>query len=487
MFKNVIWDFAGKFSVQLISFGISVVLTRLLSPSEFGVMGMAMAIIIFAHIFLDLGFNRAIIQSKQVSQEQYATIFFLNTGIAILLTVLCYLLAGPLSSFYKVPLIAPVFRAMSFLFLINGLNLVPAALLYKRLQLKLNSILTLIASVTSGIAGILMAYNGYGIWSLVTQSLLSALLLMLSNFWFARWLPILRFSFASIKPLWSYGSKLFAAGLLDNFYTRLDVFIIGKIFTISTLGFYTRAQSMDSFIRQISVNSIMGALFPYIAKHQDDKAYLLVIYKKYLHMILFMSIALSGTLFLSARYIFLILFTPKWLYAADLFRLMSIIGFVWPVSSIMCNIIAGVGNSSAFFRLEVVKKILFLPVYLLGFWFGLQGFLICFIAANLIALVINAWYVNKELSITVIAQLKIVIQYLAIAILAIGISWSVNSYTSELNNWWNIILLSALFNLVYLAAGYFLHLDAISTINQLFLKFRQYLYDKRHKNFPTAI
>lgn len=487
MFKNVLWDFAGKFSIQIIGFGISVILTRLLSPTEFGVMGMAMAIIVFAHIFLDLGFNRAIIQFKEISEEQYSTLFFLNTGVALLLTLICFAAAGPLSVFYGQPLIAPVFRTMSLLFLINGLNLVPAALLYKRLQLKLNSILTLIASAVSGVAGVVMAYNGFGVWSLVSQSLINAVIILVLNFIYAGWMPRLTFKPASIKPLWSYGSKLFASGLIDNFYTRLDIFIIGKIFSVATLGFYSRAQSMDNFVRQVSVNSIMGALFPYIAKHQDDRNYLAILYKRYLHLITLVAIALSGTLFLSARYIFLILFTPKWLYAAGLFQLMSVIGFVWPASSIMCNIISGVGNSTAFLRLEIIKKVLFLPVYVLGFLYGLHGFLYFFIVANFIALTINAWYVAQELPVTVRKQLIILFSYFFIAIAAAGMVYGLHQYIHFSSNWLNVLVLSISFNVLYLGGCYLFKLDAITSLSSTYDKIKGFLHDKRNKNVPTAI
>jgi teichuronic acid exporter len=487
MFKNILWDFIGKFSIQISGFGISVILTRLLTPAEFGVMGMGMAVIVFAHIFLDLGFNRAIIQSKEISAEQYATIFFLNTLAAGVLTLLCYFLAGPFAGFYHQPLIAPVFRAMSALFIINGLNLVPAALLYKRLQIRLNSILTLAASLLSGLAGVAMAYLGYGIWSLVWQALLNAFLLLVLNFIYARWLPAFRFNISSIKPVWGYGSRMFASGLLDSFYTRLDIFIIGRLFLPTTLGFYTRAQSMDNFVRQLSVNSIMGALFPYIARYQDDRAYLVILYKRYLHLITFIAIALSGSLLLTAPYIFMILFTAKWRYAARLFQLMSVIGFIWPVSALMCNIIAGVGNSTAFLRLEVIKKVLFLPVYVLGFIFGLQGFLYFFIVANFIALFVNALYVSKEIDISVKSQLMATLSYFGLAAFAALATYFLHSILPFFNNVCSVLILCLLFNAIYLAGCYLFGFHAFGNINAIYQKLKTFLYDKRNQNISTPV
>lgn len=487
MFKSILWDFMGKFSVQLIGFGTTILLTRMISPAEFGIMGMAMAIIVIAHLFLDLGFNRAIIQQPEISAEQYSTIFYLNVFIAMLLTAICYALAYPLSVFYKEPLIRPVFQTLSVAFLINGLNLVPAAILYKQLKFKLNSILNIVSSISGGIVGIVLALNGYGIWSLVAQSIITSTLLLITNFIYAKWFPIRAFNIVSIKHLWTYGSKMFASGLLDSVYVRLDIFIIGKIFSTSTLGFYTRAQSMDNLIRQLSVNSIMGAMFPYIASQQNNRPLLCDLYRRYLHIICFVSIALSGMLFLTATPIFDILFTPSWRYSAELFQLMSIVGFAWPVSSLMCNIIAGVGNAKAFLRLEVYKKLLFLPVYLFGFVVGIKGFLYCFIVASFIGVTLNAFFLSKELSISVVGQLKILASYLLAGTLATALIYLPSHVLSNLGNWTKTIVLSLSFGLFYLAICYVFKLAALKNIPILYTKIFTYFYDKRNKNLSASL
>ncbi|MXV16690.1 lipopolysaccharide biosynthesis protein [Hufsiella ginkgonis] len=487
MIKNIAWDFIGKVSVQFIGLAITIVLTRLLSPAEFGIMGMAMAVILVAHIFLDLGFNRAIIQYKEITETQYSTIFLLNAGAALLLTIACFFAADPLSRFYEQPLIKPVFRLLSVSFLLNGLNLVPASLLYKKLMLRLNGLIALISTVISGIIGICMAFNGYGVWSLVTQSLINSALLLVLNFICAGWYPSFSFSLSSIRPLWQYGSRLFASGLLDNVYMRLDTFIIGKLFTVSTLGYYSRAQSLDGFIRQFSVNSIMSALFPYIARHQDDRNFLSVLYIKYLHIICFVSIALSGTLFLISKYLFLLLFTAKWQYSAELFQLMCVIGFAWPVSSLMCNIIAGVGNSAAFLKLEVLKKIIVLPVYLFGFVFGLKIFIFCFIGATVVAVTLNAFFVSREIAVKVVDQLKIVMSYLVAGASAVVLSFYLYAATGFTNNVLSLVSLSLLFNSLYLLAAFLYKLEAFKSLGVLLKTFNTYLHDKRYKNIPAAL
>ena len=189
MFRKIIWDLSGKFAIQIVSFITSIVLTRLLTPTEYGIMGMAMVVIAFSHVFLDLGFNRAIIQRPEVSQTQYSTIFWVNLGMAFLLMIACFLGAGTAARFYRQPVIKPIFQIASLSFLINGLNLVPSSMLYKKMHFKVNSIQSLIAVVISGVIGIGMAYSGYGVWALLTQSLVGSFILLVLNWIYVKWWP----------------------------------------------------------------------------------------------------------------------------------------------------------------------------------------------------------------------------------------------------------------------------------------------------------
>lgn len=475
MFKNILWDLVGKFGAQVVSFGISIVLTRLLSPQEYGILGMAMVVITFAHIFLDFGFNRAIVQRKEIDETQLSTVFYLNVLLALFLTLVCFFVATPLAHFYKQPLIQPVFRVLSIGFLLNGLSLVPSSLLYKNLNFKANSLINIAASIVSGVVGILLAFSGYGVWSLVVQSLISTLTGLICMFAITRWWPSFKFSLSSIRPLWHYGSRLFASGLLDTLYSRLDTFIIGKIFSPSTLGFYARAQSMDYLVKQFSANIIVSSLFPYIAKHQNDRAYLKELYLKYLHIILFLSVGLSSVLFLISKNLFIILFTSKWIFAAELFQLMALLGFGWPISSLMCSIISGVGNSAAYLRLEVYKRILFLPVYFFGFFLGIKGFIICMISVGFLCTILNAFFAGKEIALSTFKQLAIIGKYLAVGGISCIFSVLLHLYLGPIISPYpfsQLFILAASFAGSYLLLSYIVGLEGTSVIKISFQKLK---------------
>jgi O-antigen/teichoic acid export membrane protein len=265
---------------------------------------------------------------------------------------------------------------------------------------------------------------------------------------------------------------MFLSGALDTLYNRLDTFIIGKIFSAQTLGYYARAQSMDVIIRQFSANSIMSALFPYIARHQYDREYLKTLYTKYLHIICFVSIAMCGLLFLIARHLFELLFTSRWNFSAELFQIMSIAGFAWPVGSLMCNIISGVGNSKAFLRLEVYKKIIVLPVYLFGFLLGLKGFVVCMVVMGFMGIALNGFFAGKEINMKLLPQLKIVFNYFSLGVAAVLTSYFIFRSLPELTNITSMLFLSGCFGLLYVIGAYLLKLDGVHIINLSFHKLK---------------
>jgi O-antigen/teichoic acid export membrane protein len=480
MIKNFAWDFLGKISGQVVSFVISVILTRLLFPKEFGIMGMAMSVITIAGVFVGLGFSRAIIQKPQIDKVQYNTVFLINTSIALVLTLVCFFGASPLSRFYEEPLIEPVFRVLSLTFLFNGLSLIPTSLLYKRMNFKMATIFSLSASISSGIVGVLMAYRGYGVWALVTQAVLNSFIALVLSWLYIGWWPGMTFSFPSVRPLWQYGSRMFLSGLLDVFFMRIDAFIIGKVFSPITLGYYTRAQSLDSIVKQLSSNSITSVLFPYISLHQENREGLTGIYKKYLHVISFLSIGLSAIFFLIASDLFTVLFTARWGYAAELFRLMALSGFAWPVSALMVSIIGGVGNSKAYLRLELLKKVVLLPVYLFGFLIGLKVFILGIVLAYLISVWLNALYVSRELLLTTKLQLLVIFSYVVIGAACVtGIHFLVLKL-NEISPAARIALTVPLFAGSYYLLTYLFKLDASVSLKTVFRKTINFINSKRN-------
>jgi len=487
VFKNFIWDFLGRFSGQIVAFTVSIVLTRLLTPGEYGIMGMSAVIIAVAAMFLDLGFSRALIQQQEVTPVQYATVFYINLLLGAVLTLACFCLASPVAGFYHQPLIKPVFRVLSFSFLLNGLNIIPSSILYKRMQFRMLTIFNVSAAIISGIVGIVMAYKHFGVWSLVAQTLVSAGLAALFNIVYLRWRPVFAFNLTSVKPLWNFGRRLFGAGFLDVVFTRFDTFIIGKLFLPSILGYYSRAQSLDVMVRNFSSGSIMSVLFPFISKNQSNRKFLIELYYKYLHYICFISIGLSGLLFVISKPLFIFLFTKRWLFSAELFQLMAVMGFVWPVSSLICNMIEGVGNSRLYLKLEMLKKLTFLPVYIFGFWFGIKGFIVCYIAGYYVACYLNISFLSAEFKIKTWDQILLLGKYfLCGAVAAFAGTFALSAINIEVALV-RIVIGAATFCSAYLLLNYVFKTGGRQVVDHGLQKINLLTNDKRNKNLSSTL
>ncbi len=464
MVKHLLWDMTGKFGAQALSLLLSFVLTRLLDPVEFGIAGIAMVIIFVSSVFLDMGFTRALIQQKETGQQAYSSVFFLNLLLGSLLMLGCFFLAQPIAVFYDQPALKPVLQVLSSLFLINALTIVPTAILTRQMKFKQMAIAGLISASLAGTTSIILAIKGYGVWSLVWQYLLSSGLMALLVFYFAKWRPAMLIDKATLRPLWVYGSRMFSSTLLSTIITRLDVFIIGKLFTAATLGFYTRAQSIDSAVRGFSAGSLSAVFFPAVARLQEDRAELLPLYKRYLHFGSFIAVGAAGLLYVITPDLFRVLFTEKWDGAAVYFQLMCIAGFAWPISAIMVNVIAGVGNSKAYFKLEMIRVAIQLPLYIFGLAIGISFFLWTMVAVRIISLSLNAYFVSSELKIKTGEQLAIVCGYLLQGLIAVLATMAVFYYLPVSNIMVRLFLTLLLYGFLYLLLQYMIKTNAFKEL-----------------------
>lgn len=479
--KLAIWDFAGRIANYLVVFVVSVVITRILSPAEFGAYGIVLALISLSTIFLDLGFRSAIIQAKEITQEQLSTIFYLNLFVAFLLILIFLFSANFLEKFYQINSLSKYIISASSIFVLMALNLIPSGLLQKNLALKTISIINMIAAFISGAVGILLAYSGFKVWSLIIQQISSGFLILIFTAIFAGWFPSFSFNLSSIKKLWQFGSKLLFSGILDTVFTRLDVIIIGKLFPVETLGFYNRAQALDGLIRNFSSSTTSSVVFPLVAKMSDDLEATRKFYKRSLNVISFISFLLIGILFLTCFDLVIILFTEKWIVVGNYFRIMAVTGFVFPISALMVNILSGRGNSKAFLKLETIKKSILFPTYLSFFIGGIYFFLIALGIAYILALTANAVFVKKEIEISLKQQSWIIFKYGILAVIGVAIAFGISFWIT--NNYIHLITASGVFSGFYLLFNYLLK---FSGFFEFFDKIKNLYNDKRHANISSA-
>lgn len=447
-----VWDFGGRLASFAVLFVVSVLLTRLLTPAEFGAFAVVLGIISFSSIFIDLGFRSAIVQRQNSTPTQLSTIFYINVLIGLAMFLGLYFLASQIENFYAITGLSDYIKAASAIFFVNSLTLVPSALLQKALRLKSLSIITTIAAFISGMVAVTLAVYGFGIWALVAQQLINAVVTCFGVFFSSGWFPRFQFSPGSIVSHWSYGIRLFLAGLSDTIFTRLDVFIIGKLFPLQTLGYYNRAQSLDSLIKTFGSSTTTSVAFPVIAGIADQLDNVRSFYIRCLNIISFLSFLLIGVLFLTCFDIVIILFTDKWTDVGYYFRIMALTAFVYPVSALMVNLIAARGNSGAFLKLELMKKGLLFPAYLSFFFGGVVFFLIVLGVLYIMALLLNAEFVNREIGLPIRDQLWVIGKYALAGFTAATAGYLAGFFFH--NIYIHFIVASVLFSAIYLAICY---------------------------------
>jgi len=469
--KGIFWDLTGKFSLHGIGFIISIFLARLLSPEEFGLIGMVIVIFPITQVFIDMGFGAALIQKKEVSQKLYSSIFWINIVLGGLLTIALYFSANLISEFYKREELSALVKTLSLIFIISSFGIVQNIHFTRSLNFKTHSIIAISTSLISGICGITLAYSGYGVWALVYQKLLAITLSVILYWIVSKWRPNFYFSIREIKSIWEFSSKHFLDRIISVVFEKLDIIMIGKIFNASLLGFYSRSRSVDTMVNIFSSGSLIRVFFPVISKLQNDLPRVRTIYEKSFILIGFISIGLTAFLYVVADDLFIILFTEKWNYSAQLFKIMAIVGFAYPLGSIMINVILGLGHSGLNLKLGLWKKSLKVPPLFIGFLWGIEALLYALIVAHLINLIINMIYVDKVINLSVKHQLNWIFKPLFIALFIV-----ISTELIVINNiYFSFIIKGGIFIISYLILIYLLDKITFNLLKSQLINLKQYV------------
>ena len=415
--RAIAFDVIGRFSRQGVGFVISILLARLLSPSDFGLLAMVNVVIAVAGVFVGMGLGNALIQKRQTEEEHYGSVFYFNITIGLLLAALLFSLSGALARFYHQPEVRPVAQVLSLTFIINSFCNVQTSWLRKHLLYGVITTASVASLVTGGVVGVTMALNGYGVWSLVTQAIVSSTVNNLVIYFLTPWRPVLRLRWKALKELWSYGIYMFFSGFLDTLFSQLDNLIIGRLFAPVTLGFYYRAKSFDLFIRNYTSGSLMSVLFPVLSSVQDNRERYRGIVRRSFHLLCLVTFLMTGISFLCAPDLMALLFGSKWLPSVEYYRIIVLAGFVYPLSALLVSILSSLGNSKGYFRLELLKKVILTVNFIVGFAYGIREFLVGLVIASILSLVLNIAAASREAGMPPSGFYKTMAGYLFLAVI----------------------------------------------------------------------
>ena len=417
--SGVKWNAVGRFSTQGINFVIGLLLARILSPSDYGVVGMLGIFFAIAQTFIDSGFSSALIRKKDCSDADFSTAFYFNTGVGFISFLLLFLSAPYIARFFDTPILKDVTRVLSINLFINSLTIVQHAKLNAAVDFKSQAKISLTSSLVSGFIGLAMAYSGLGVWSLVYQSISAATIRAILLWWIGRWRPQFTFAKESFRYLFGFGSKILTASLLHTIYANLTTIIIGKVYTAKDLGYYSRGESLATFPSSNLTGILQSVTYPILAKIQDDDTRLMQAYRKYISMtsmVIFFGMFLLAAL---AKPFILTLLTDKW---ANSVIFLQVFCFAWMFDHLCVlnlNILYVKGRSDLVLRLEVIKKTISISMIVAAIPFGVLAICISRAIYTQIAVIINTYYTGKLYGLGYIDQVRDFIKYLFYSLISV--------------------------------------------------------------------
>jgi teichuronic acid exporter len=439
-FRGILWSAVDRIGYQIISIAITIVLARLLTPRDYGTIGMLTIFIAISNLFIESGLGQALIQKKTLSNNDISTVFYYNLILSILIYVVLFISAPLIANFFNLQILIPITRVLSLTIIINSLSIVQITILQKNINFRLISIVNLISCALSGILAIFLAIKGYGVWSLVYYTLSSAIIKLFFFWIFSKWLPTLSFSLTSFKSLFGFGSKLLIAGLISTTTNNLINLVIGKLYVPSILGLYTQARRIMEIPSINITQAFQNVSFPLLAKLQDSDQLLKNGYKRlYIFAAFILFPTMFGMIILSYP-IVLILLGNQWLACVPLLRWLCIFGLLNPLSAINVNILKVKAKTNIYLKLSLFNQVLQLIILLVTMKFGIEAMTMGIAVYSLVFFARNAYISGKEISYPLFEQL---LDIKNIFLITIVMSSVVLLFTKILivNNIFNLILL----------------------------------------------
>lgn len=436
--RGTFWSFAERFTAQGVNLLVLVIIARLLSPKEFGLVGMLAVFLAVAQSLIDSGFSQALIRKQNRTEEDKNTVFYFNIFVSVVLYLLLYLISPWVASFYEEPQLNDVMKVICLVIVIDSFAVVQRANYTIEIDFKTQTKSTLISAIISGSIGIYLAYHSYGVWALVFQQLSNSLTNVLVLWAYSDWYPKLVYSWKSFRELFGFGSKLMVSGLLDTLYRNGYQLVIGKAFTAESLGFYTNAHKFSDFPSSSFTAIIQRVTYPVLCTIQDEDERLAQAYRKFLRISAFIIFPLMCGLAAVSNPIVNLLLGEKWRYVAVLMIPICFQMMWYPIHSINLNLLQVKGRSDLFLRLEIIKKIIGVTILFVSLPFGLLVMCYTSILSSILCLGINTYYTGKLIDVGFLMQMKDISSTLLLSLAMFFLTIEVLSFFP--NCFWGLIV-----------------------------------------------
>ena len=430
--KSMIWKLLEQFSSQLVSIVISIILARLLQPSDYGIIAIILVFVSFANVIIDGGLNTALIQKKEADQTDFSTVFWFCLFVAIIIYCILFFCAPLIARIYGNDVLTPVLRVLSLVIFFNSFTSIQRAYVSRHMMFRKLFYNNAVAIVVSGTIGIIMAYNGFGVWALVGQTISSPVVCCIMMLFTIRWYPTLEFSKERFRPLFSFGWKLLLTNFIISIYDNIRSLIIGKIYQPATLAFFDRGKALPNLLMSNVTNSINTVMLPTFSEEQDNYLRVKQMMRRSIQIsYLFVTPLLVG-FFFASKEIVLFLLTEKWLPAVPFIKIFCVAFLLMPIQNINVTAIQSLGHSDITLKLEVIKKIIEAVILVISFMMGVYAVAWGIVVYNVISIVINLYPAKRLLDYDAFEQLKDILPTIMISLVMGVVIFAITFI--ELNN-----------------------------------------------------
>ncbi|MDD4689314.1 MAG: lipopolysaccharide biosynthesis protein [Eubacteriales bacterium] len=423
--SGLFWRYGEKMCSQGVSFVISIILARLLTPEDYGVLSLLNIFIAIANTIIISGFGAALVQKKNADDVDFSTIFYFNIGLSFFIYAVLFILAPYISAFYELPQMTGAFRVLALSLIFGGYNTVQNAYVQKSMQFKNFFYSTLIATLLSGVIGIVMAYNGFGIWALIAQHLISRFASVVILQITIKWHPILAFSIERFKGLFNFGWKMFATGVINTVYNNMYSLIIGKFYSAVDLAYYNRGKQWPDLIIANVDGTINAVLLPAYSQVQDDKKMIKAMMRRAITTSTYLIIPAMAGLAAVAKPLTILVLTEKWLPAVPFVQFCCLTFAVWPIHTANLEAIKAVGRSDLFLKLEIIKKTIGILTLVATIPFGLYIMMIGRFISSIISSFLNASPNKKLFDYSYFEQIKDITPAIIASLIMGGVVWAI--------------------------------------------------------------
>lgn len=471
--SGMVWTTIQKYTNTIAQFVCGIVLARLLTPEDYGCIGMLTVFTHLAGSIVTMGFSSALIQKKRPSDEDYSTVFFWNEAISVLMYLILFFSAPAIARFYRIPLLNDVLKVQGLILIINASAAIQDNRLRKQFNFKKLAIVSIVSNFIAIVVAVIMAYKGFGVWALVGQSLSLGVVRNII-FWLTnKWRPMFVFSKKSFKELFSFGFYVFMSNIVNQLGNSLQTLLFGRLYNATLLGYYTKAGRTEMFASRSLSDVLLQVTYPLYSELQDEKEKMISAISRITTTVAYVTFPLMSLLILLAKPIFVLLYSDRWLPSVPYFQVLCLAGFVIGLQAINYQPIAAIGKSKLMFKWTVIKRVVGTTLMVGGLvlW-GVKGLLAGVVVYNYFIYVVNAVLVSKHIGYGLRAQIKDLLPVALLTIISFVVAFGIG-YFLDLGMYVNGLVEFGAFAIIYMGVSVLSKMDSyeyFKTILPLIIK-----------------